>query len=116
MPKNNDSSSINSAESTSAGKLQDSNEVMETSTSVRERKHVSGSTLLGLKENAIAISKLGVLGLGACYAIGLLIVNLYLRQYNISQVNLVEAEYVAVGALWMFLMGLTTTICFYAAS
>jgi|SRR5882724_2310945 len=116
MPENNDVSSITfSPESGSAGGRQNSNEFTETSTTGAERKHVSGS-LLSLKEKVEAISKLGVLGLGACYAVGLLIVNLYLRQYNISQVSLIEAEYVAVGALWMFLMGLTTTVCFYAAS
>lgn len=63
-----------------------------------------------IRESAEIIFRLGVVALAACYVIGLLILNLYLREYGIHHVALAQTDYVLVGALWLFLVGATYSV------
>jgi hypothetical protein len=46
---------------------------------------------------------------GICYALGLLIVNIYLNRYGVYAVELVRSDFVLVGAVFLFLVALATT-------
>jgi len=46
---------------------------------------------------------------GACYAVGLLIVNIYLNRYGIYTVDLVRSDFVVVGAAFVFLVAVAMT-------
>jgi hypothetical protein len=46
--------------------------------------------------------------LTGCYAAGLIIVNAYLRQYNLTQFGLLQVEYVVTGGVWLFLVAFAT--------
>lgn len=53
-------------------------------------------------------TRLAVVGIGALYAIGLLIVNIELGRYGVISLDLARPEYVMVGTLWLFLTIPTT--------
>ncbi len=52
--------------------------------------------------------------LAACYVIGLLVVNFYLRQYGLTQFGLLQVEYVMTGIVWLFLVAFATFAAKYA--
>jgi hypothetical protein len=53
------------------------------------------------------LAQVGVVGLGALYAIGLLIVNLDLARHGVVSLDLGRPEYVMAGGLWVFITVLT---------
>jgi hypothetical protein len=50
-----------------------------------------------------SVAQFGVFALGAVYAVGMLIVNFHLRQYEVVSLDLARPEYVMAGVLWAFL-------------
>jgi hypothetical protein len=61
--------------------------------------------LTSWKDTIEVTSKIGLTLVGICYVVGLLILNIHLRQYGVFQLNFLQVDYVMVGALWMFLCG-----------
>ena len=53
------------------------------------------------------IAQFGVFGLGLLYAVGMVIVNFHLRQYEVVSLELARPEYVMAGALWAFLTAIS---------
>src|SRR5262245_59509660 len=68
------------------------------------------SRIIGFREMLETTAKVlvGVSVLG--YIIGLLITNMYLRQYGVFHLSFAQFEYVLTGLLWLFLVGLSYMI------
>ena len=80
---------------------------------IRDEKARNFSRVSGVVEFG---TRLTILIVGACYAVGLLIVNLHLGQYGIYNLGFLQAQYVMAGALWLFLVGGTTGLLAIAVS
>jgi hypothetical protein len=53
---------------------------------------------------------------GACYVAGLLVANLYLGQYGVHNLSILRAQYVLVGALWVFLVASAASFIILASN
>jgi hypothetical protein len=58
------------------------------------------------RDTVEVISKAGVAVIGIAYIVGLLILNLHIRKYGVYYLSFLQIEYVMVGLLWAFLVGL----------
>lgn len=67
-------------------------------------EHINVSTW---KDRLEVLSKIGLTLIGSSYAIGLLVLNMHIRQYGVAYLNFVQLQYVMVGALWLTLSGAT---------
>lgn len=52
---------------------------------------------------AVTVSALSIAATAACFSIGLVVVNLRLAQYGVFSSEFAKAEYVLVGALFVFI-------------
>lgn len=71
---------------------------------------------ISLRETIDVLSKVAVVLVGGCYVVGLLIVNLHLRQYGFSNLNFLQVDYVMAGAVWLFFIGLIVGLALYILS
>jgi hypothetical protein len=69
----------------------------------------AGERLASLHSTLEPLAKGTVAAVAICYALGLLIKNIYLATWSTSVGNLLDSEYVLCGALFVFLFLLATT-------
>ncbi len=73
------------------------------------------ATRLNDAQKAIELgSRSAILLGGACYVAGLLIANLHLGQYGVYNLSILRAQYVLVGALWIFLVASAAALLLFA--
>lgn len=68
--------------------------------------------LSAFRETAETITRLGFVLVVGCYIAGLIILNLHLGQYGVTELGFLQIKYVMVGALWAVLVG-STYFAFY---
>jgi hypothetical protein len=66
------------------------------------------------RENLELFSRGALAFVGSCYVIGLMIVNLHLRQYGVRYIGFLHLEYVMAGALYLFLVAFVVFFLDYA--
>ena len=61
-------------------------------------------------------SKIGILGVSIAYAVGLIVLNIHVRQYGLNYLNFLQLEYILVGFLWILLVGATYFVSLFLVS
>jgi len=56
------------------------------------------------REAVELVSKIGIGVIGLTYVVGLLIMNMHVREYGLSYLGFLQIEYIMVGFLWLFLV------------